>query len=50
VARTNDFPRVLWLVTSAWLAGCGRIGFGEADHGGGPGLPDAPDIDAPAVI
>ena len=50
MARTNDFPRVLWLVTSAWLAGCGRIGFGEADHGGGPALPDAPDIDAPAVI
>lgn len=50
MARTNDFSRVLWLVTSAWLAGCGRIGFGESDHDSTNVLPDAPaDIDA-AVI
>lgn len=33
---------MLWLVTSTWLAGCGRIGFGESDPGAGSGLADAP--------
>jgi hypothetical protein len=65
VARTNDFPRVLWLVTSAWIAGCGRVGFGALhDDPGGPlsdaptGIPDtaapivdaAPLIDAPPMV
>lgn len=50
MARTNDLPRVLWLVTSTWLAGCGRIGFGEADHGDNNPLPDAPvAIDATVI-
>jgi hypothetical protein len=47
---------VLWLLTTTWLAACGRLGF-DVDHGGlGNGLPDAPApgtaidaaIDAPA--
>lgn len=50
MARTNDFSRVLWLVTSTWLAGCGRIGFGEADHGDDNPLADAPIAIDAAVI
>ena len=42
MARTNDFPRVLWLVTSAWLVGCGRIGFGAQEGDPQPPLADAP--------
>jgi hypothetical protein len=42
VARTNDFPRVLWLVTSAWLAGCGRLGFGALQDDPGKPLADGP--------
>jgi hypothetical protein len=39
---------VLWLLTTTWLAGCGRLGF-DVDHGGpGNGLPDAPAPD-PAI-
>jgi len=51
VARTNDLSRVLWLVTSTWLVGCGRVGFGDLDRDPGDPLADAPvQIDAAAPI
>jgi hypothetical protein len=54
VARTSDLPKVLWLVTSTWLAGCGRIGFeaGGADAGPPIGSAVGPRLDllaAPAM-
>jgi hypothetical protein len=43
VARTVRFSQVLWLLTTAWLASCGRIGFGA--HGDD----SPPPIDAPGI-
>jgi hypothetical protein len=33
---------VLWLLTTVWLAACGRLGFDELGDGAGKPLPDAP--------
>lgn len=33
---------MLWLVTSTWLVGCGRVGFGDVDRDPPGGLVDAP--------
>ncbi len=33
---------MLWLVTSTWLVGCGRVGFGDVDRGPPGDLVDAP--------
>jgi hypothetical protein len=41
VARTVRFSQVLWILTTVWLAACGRIGFGAGDNGGSGGVPDA---------
>jgi hypothetical protein len=54
VARTIRFSQVLWLMTTAWLAACGRLGFDTGDHGAG-GVPDAAGIaseliDAPGAL
>jgi hypothetical protein len=46
VARTTRFSQVLWSLTLAWLASCGRIGF-DLFGDDGVVLPDAPMQDAP---
>ncbi|HEX4420091.1 MAG TPA: hypothetical protein VH165_19385 [Kofleriaceae bacterium] len=41
---------MLWLLTAAWLAACGRLGFDAAGDGSHSGLPDAAaSADAPAA-
>jgi hypothetical protein len=42
VARTSTFSQVLWLLTTVWLAACGRLGFDELGGGVSKPLPDAP--------
>lgn len=37
MARTVRFSQVLWILTTTWLAACGRIGFGDGANRGGPG-------------
>jgi hypothetical protein len=44
VARTTRVSQVLWLLTTTWLTGCGRLGFDVDNSGLGNGLPDAPVI------
>jgi hypothetical protein len=53
VARTSQLATLLWMSTSTWLGGCGRLWFSGPDKDSVGSLPDAPPmIDAaggPAV-
>ena len=54
MARTASFSQVLWLLPTAGLAGCGRLGFDDGSSGASNHLPDAmaaidAAIDAPPV-
>ncbi len=49
MARTTAFPKVLWIATSAWLTGCGRLGFDDHTTGQLAPLPDAAIVDAVAL-
>lgn len=42
MAHTIRFSQVLWLLTMAWLAGCGRLGFDPFEHEPPGQSPDAP--------
>jgi hypothetical protein len=46
VARTSQLATVLWMSTTSWLVGCGRIWFQTPDDESVHPLPDAPVLDA----
>ena len=41
MARTTRFSQVLWSLTIAWLAACGRVGFDPFGGANSGGVPDA---------
>ena len=46
MARTSQLATVIWISTSTWLAGCGRLWFQGPDEQQTGNLPDAPVVDA----
>src|SRR4029079_9138805 len=50
VARTSQLAPVLWMSTSTWLAGCGRLWFQGPDDNPVGSLPDAPVVHAAPMI
>jgi hypothetical protein len=42
VARTTQLAAVLWMSTTGWLSGCGRLWFDTSSDRSPGGLPDAP--------
>jgi len=48
VARTSQLATLLWISTSTWLAGCGRLWFQGPDKDPAGSVPDAPLIE-PAI-
>jgi hypothetical protein len=50
VARTSQLATLLWMSTSTWLTGCGRLWFQGPDQDPVGSVPDAPPmIDAAAI-